>query len=306
MILINNKEIKITKFPNNESLIDTEYLNELRNRQTIEFKFESNEDILNLLFIADHLSEVTNRLPDLIITYMPYSRMDRSQNGSCFTLEYLVQILSCHFNNVYVIEPHSSVTSYLIENSCFECGITVSIIPELCSKILKEHPEIDTICFPDKGARQRYGDMDYFRQLGLNICYCDKIRDFDTGEILGLELQDKPDNMENVLILDDLCSKGGTFYYTAKKLKEYNAKNIYLGVCHMEKNVLDGEIIKKDSPIKHIYCTDSMVKDKKELKYYTVSPKGYHPIYGDIVDETNITCYTLNEFKSYNEIKGIK
>ena len=35
-----------------------------------------------------------------------------------------------------------------------------------------------------------------------------------------------------VLIVDDLCSRGGTFYHSAKKLKELGAKEIYLYISH--------------------------------------------------------------------------
>lgn len=34
----------------------------------------------------------------------------------------------------------------------------------------------------------------------------------------------------NVLIVDDICSRGGTFYHAANALKEAGAKNIYLYV----------------------------------------------------------------------------
>lgn len=299
MILLNNKEVKVTKFPNGESLIDTSLLNKLLSveKAILSLRYESNEDILNLIFIARYLQDL-GKYPELMIDYMPYSRMDRSQNGSCFTLRYLCEILVNYFTRIYVVEPHSDVT--ITEMRGYNTSLfSISIIPELCYKILKEHPEIDAICFPDKGARHRYGDMDYFKEIGLNICYCDKVRDFDTGNITGLNLCDFPENTKNVLILDDLCSKGGTFYHTANKLKENGVENVYLGVCHMETAVIEGELIKDSSPIKHIYCTNSM-NDKEKLENIEV---GFHPIYGAVIDKTNITCYDLNEFGKY---KGIK
>ena len=299
MILLNNKEIKVTKFPNGESLVDTSLLNSLLSVESVilTLRFESNEDILNLIFIARHL-QGNHEYPNLVIDYMPYSRMDRSQNGSCFTLRHLCEIFINYFSTIFIVEPHSDTT--LTELRGYGRFIyPISIIPELCHKILKEHPEIDTICFPDKGARHRYGDMDYFSEIGRNICYCDKVRDFDTGNIIGLDLCDFPEKAKNILILDDLCSKGGTFYHTANKLKENGIENVYLGVCHMETAIFDGELLKDSSPIKHIYCTNSM-NDKEKLKNIEI---GFHPIYGTIIDKTNITCYTLDTFREY---KGIK
>ena len=66
------------------------------------------------------------------------------------------------------------------------------------------------------------------------------------------------------LIVDDICSKGGTFYHSAKKLKELGAKNIYLYITHCENSILEGELINSDL-ITKIYTTDSIYTGKHEL-----------------------------------------
>ena len=52
----------------------------------------------------------------------------------------------------------------------------------------------------------------------------------ETGKILSLDVVGSTELIKgsNILIVDDICSKGGTFYFSAKKLKELGAKNIYL------------------------------------------------------------------------------
>lgn len=262
MIEINGQKIVLDKFPNGETLVHTEVLNELIKQKTekirIDFKWLNDEDLLHLFFVLKHLGKKISK--DIIFNYMPYSRMDRKQNDNCFTLKYVTEILkNClgKEDKIYILEPHSDVTLDLLNAK------RINVITPLMNEILKRHPEIDMICYPDKGAKNRFQDD----EVKLPVVFCNKVRDFDTGEILGLELDGDTDvNGKNVLILDDLCSKGGTFYHTANKLKEHGAKNVYLGVCHMEDTIRYGVIYKdktvdRKTPIKQIYCMDTMLFD---------------------------------------------
>ena len=99
MIKVNGKEIKFTKFPNNETLVDTEVLNNLKDSEEpvrVEFKWFNDADLLHLYFVLKHLYDLINSYIELYIYYMPYSRMDRGQNGGCFTLQYVKELLeSC-------------------------------------------------------------------------------------------------------------------------------------------------------------------------------------------------------------------
>ena len=273
MIKINGKEIEFTKFPNNETLVDTKYLNTLKNTKynNIIFGYREDSDILKLIFVLDHLMSINSGVNNIVINYMPYSRMDRSQNGSCFTLRYVVSLLLKYaiFNVVYIVEPHSVVS---LAGGEFK---PIYITPEVCKKVLDKHSDIDTICFPDKGAKERYTKLfeeSYPEFNKLNILYCEKKRDFDTGNIIGLDLVGDTEGITNVLIADDLCSKGGTFYHTASKLKEVGVENVYLATTHMEENVLKGELVKPTTPIKKIYTTDSMGVFKLPKKYIEVIP----------------------------------
>ncbi len=253
MIKINNKEIEINLFPNNELLLKTDYLNTLEEPFNINFSFYNNQDILELLFVLAHLDDIHQTNYNLYIHYMPYSRMDRNENDNCFSLKHICNLLNTFLpiqSKVYVIEPHSDVTLNLLNAK------RVNVISPLMNKILELNQDIDVICYPDKGAKARFCD----NTINLPVIYCEKIRDFNTGEIKGLEIQGNIDLKDkNILILDDLCSKGGTFYHTANKLKENGAKNIYLGLCHIEYTIEKGELLKENSPIKHIYGLNTML-----------------------------------------------
>ena len=290
MIKVNDIEIKFDKFPNGETLVDTKVLNSVESGCRIDFKWEKDEDILHLVFALRHLLSKGVSNKSIYIYYMPYSRMDRSENGSCYTLLHICYILGGSTgitDKFYVVEPHSDKTTDML----FDAQ-RINVITPLMQKICSIE-NIDVICYPDKGAKARFCDD----KVDLPVVYCEKVRDFDTGEIKGLELKSDIDlNGKNVLILDDLCSKGGTFYYTAKKLKENGVKDVFLGVCHMEKSVMGGQIVKyddHDTVIKHIYCFNTMINRYGDLiKSIPAIPK-------------NITIYDIEKFLKEGEVVDV-
>lgn len=71
---------------------------------------------------------------------------------------------------------------------------------------------------------------------------------------------------KDILIVDDICSKGGTFYYSAKKLKEAGVGKIYLYVTHCENTIYEGELLKNNGLIEKIYTTDTILTNLESPK----------------------------------------
>ena len=94
--------------------------------------------------------------------------------------------------------------------------------------------------------------------LGVDYVFCIKHRDWRTGNIERLELT-APEKVKdrNILIVDDICSKGGTFTYTAKALKAVGANEIYLYVTHCEPTIYKGSVL-TDGLIDKVFTTDSI------------------------------------------------
>lgn len=68
-----------------------------------------------------------------------------------------------------------------------------------------------------------------------------------------------------MLIVDDICSRGGTLYHSAKALKAAGAKNVSLYVTHLEVTVMIGDL--PDSGlIDHIYTTKSIFPQKELIR----------------------------------------
>ena len=66
-----------------------------------------------------------------------------------------------------------------------------------------------------------------------------------------------------MLIIDDISSRGGTFYHSAKKLKELGADKVFLYVTHCENTILEGEVL-TSGLIEKVFTTSSLLTKKHE------------------------------------------
>ena len=74
----------------------------------------------------------------------------------------------------------------------------------------------------------------------------------------------------NVLIVDDICSRGGTFYHSAKALKEAGANKIYLYITHCENTILEGEVL-MSGLIEKVYTTNSIfTKEHEKIEVFDI------------------------------------
>lgn len=261
MIKVNGEKIEVVKFPNGESLIkNTGVLKDIKQLEDaieMTLKFENDEDLMHMIFIKKHLDEM-NLDTILKIPYLPYSRMDRTEGKNVFTLKYICSLINnLNFKKVIVYEPHSDVSTALLDR-CEVVNSTLEYLEKL-TQILNFNSD-DYIFFPDQGAEKRYSK----HVKGFNLLTGIKERDFETGWIKKLDVVgEKPNKDFRVIILDDLCSRGGTFMMSAKKLKELGAKEIYLVVTHCEDTIFDGDILKTDL-IDGVYTTNSILSKKHD------------------------------------------
>ena len=65
-----------------------------------------------------------------------------------------------------------------------------------------------------------------------------------------------------VLIVDDICSHGGTFFHAAKALKAAGAESVSLYVTNLERTVILGEMANTDGLVDHIYTTKSIFSEE--------------------------------------------
>jgi ribose-phosphate pyrophosphokinase len=166
-----------------------------------------------------------------------------------FTLKYFCETINdLDFAAVYIEDPHSNVSEALLDRVQ-----VVSPQPHIETVIEKIADENLVMCYPDEGAMKRYSGM-----VSKPYSFGVKRRNWADGKIEGLDLM-HPDVVagKNVLIVDDICSRGGTFFHTAKALKDAGAEKIYLYVTHCEMTIFNGDLL-SSGLVEKIYTTNSI------------------------------------------------
>lgn len=257
MILYNGQNVELGHFPDG-TLLMREEVKEAP--AVITWHYENTEELTALYFLTRHIKSHSDKEVELRLPYLPNARQDRvKESWDVFTLKYFCEIINAlHFSKVTVLDPHSNVSEALLDRICVETP--EKYVKKVLEKIQTEE-ETPVLFFPDEGAVKRYSAL-----FSLPYLFGIKNRDWSTGQIKGLEIAggSKAAEGKKILIIDDICSRGGTFLHSARALKEIGAGDIFLYVSHCENTVLCGSLL-KSSLIKRIYTTNSIftMEDEK-------------------------------------------
>lgn len=230
MLLLNGTMITPTIFPDNTSQVwhipEEELHTCYTKRPLIEWRFSSESEFMHLVQLKTLLNSMGCNNPSLYLSYLPYGRQDREEvsNNTCFALVPFINLLrTLDFESIEVLDPHSTK---LIES------IATSVYPHnrLIETIASCHTDI--ICYPDKGAKNKYEKI--YTQIKLPCIDASKVREESTGTIIKYELNSSDVDIreKNVLIVDDICDGGMTFIHLAKELYNKGALNVDLFVTH--------------------------------------------------------------------------
>ena len=260
MIKVGGVEIQQGHFPDNTLLMKfnpngDEF--DHRDNMLVEWYYENDAELFTLICVKRHLDRVYS-YSDFVLymPYIPHARQDRVKSDEdVFTLKYFCEIInSLNFAVVHVRDAHSNVSLALL-NNVVEEGVKRFVDRVVCRCVP------DMLFFPDEGAMKRYSSM-----ANKEYAFGIKKRDWATGQIFGLDVAGCVDKIKDstILIVDDICSKGGTFYHSAKKLKELGAKDIYLYITHCENTILDGELL-ESGLINKVYTTNSIFTKEHDM-----------------------------------------
>ncbi|MEE0934477.1 MAG: hypothetical protein U0L42_02280, partial [Methanobrevibacter sp.] len=243
MIFIEEREVDINRFPDGTLLLKEDIvlnysgLDEI----TLTWLYDSNEELVSLIFLVKHIRDSGIKDINLKLPYIPNARQDRVKTDEdVFTLKYFADVINwLEFKSVEVLDPHSSVSEALINNIKVlspekyilkainsieeEFTINQSTNGDLASNQSDKSQNL-LLFYPDEGAMKRYSGM-----IDRPFCFGIKNRDWQTGKIKDLMVSGEIDSIKDasVLIVDDISSRGGTFYHSALKLKELGAKELY-------------------------------------------------------------------------------
>lgn len=255
MIKLNGTVIEQGRFPDGTLALnmDCSLIDAMMFEQHITWLYDGDDEMFTIMSLVD----ILKRNGFKYILYMPYlpnARMDRIKStNENFALKVFCNWLnSLGFAKVYVDNVHSNVSNALVDNICDR-------LPEDDINFITSIYDFDVVFFPDEGACKRYKDMNVIKNLGLPIAFGIKNRDWKTGEILGLDIVGADVKDKKVLIVDDICSKGFTFYYAGQKLRDLGASDVRLFISHCEDNIQNGRLLDEDvDVISKVYTTDSI------------------------------------------------
>lgn len=260
MIWLNDRHIRInSRFPDGAFAFGVSCPDVAQNEgeAVLRWHYEAEEEMAALYYIVRHLqSHPVIKSISLYLPYCPNARMDRTHHDyEVFTLKYFADFINMlGFKAVYILDPHSNVAAALINN----CKI---LSPEpYIRKAMEDMDDPDLLLFyPDEGAMKRYSDM-IKAPYGFGI----KRRCWETGKITGLDVVCNADvKGRSILIVDDICCRGGTFFHSAKALRELGAKGVSVFCSHCEHSIFKGSLLTTDY-VDRIYTTDSLFRPHHE------------------------------------------
>ena len=264
MLYLNDNKVEFITFPNQEKRLDLplEFVNNLHENIVL-WNYETDASIFELLLFDEVMAKLKYNYK-LVIGYMPYSRMDRTnEKNTAFSLKVLTQLLSeqtSALKEVFVLDPHSPETITKFK----EFGMKAQEIEYSLADEVMEFAGVNLdetwIVFPDRGAANRY---DYYKYP--NVVICEKTRNFATGAIESVKAELRkvkgaiPNDMKlKLIVIDDLCSYGGTFIKTLEAIEKHpqiNFEEAWLVVTHAEKAMEEGKVLEKYDKV---FCTDSI------------------------------------------------
>lgn len=208
----------------------------------------NSDDIMTLLLAVDAIKRAGRELGALHLPYMPYAREDRVfSKGQPLGVAVMANLINgLGFRDVYVTDPHSDVTTALL-NRCFVIDAT----QYFSSVIANFDADSFFLIAPDAGAEKKIAKHKY------PYVVAHKVRDVLTGEITSTTI-DIPAEFwgKTAIIVDDICDGGRTFTNLANVIKEQHPDmTIALFVTH---GIFSQGLGIFDGLIDQVYTTNSL------------------------------------------------
>jgi len=227
---------------------------------TIWLHYAQDSEIWKLALIVDAFRRAQPLVMRLNIPYFPAARQDRvCVQGEPLTVKVFADFINAmNFNRVTIFDPHSDVTAALLNN------VKVVDNTKFVGAILGEMNALNktgktVLVSPDAGSNKKVANVaKYLNNITgqeVSVVRADKLRNVATGQIIETTVYADDLTGKECYIIDDICSKGGTFCALAKVLKAKGASKVYLIVSHYE-GTANIQML-KDSGIDLIFTTNS-------------------------------------------------
>ncbi len=265
-----NEQYDAWKFPGGEihfKLKSLEVENNINLDINIVTRLNTSDDIIFLLIVVDTLKkDIKGSNITLFLPYMPYQQADRDFGiGECFSLKTICNLInSLQLSEVTLFAPHSDVSAGLLNNCKVICNhaFISTVLGEL--DFLNKHDDLVVIS-PDSGAYKLIFKLCEKLNFKGQIITCSKSRNHETGVITTVV--PKFDDKKTVLIIDDICLAGNTFFNIRKEIPN---ENVFLAVSH---GIFNDNVDKLETQFTKVYTTnsrrdDSIGKNIKVIKVF--------------------------------------
>jgi ribose-phosphate pyrophosphokinase len=208
--------------------------------------------LFQVAFLADSAKRAGAKRVTAVVPYLAYARQDKMfLSGEGVSVETVARMLKAAGVDEFLtvnIHSESSLKEFPFPSR------TVTAIPLIAEYFVKKGFKGAYALSPDKGAM--YIAQQAQAVLNGNVGHLSKTRDRHTGQTVqtaeGLDVKN-----QNVVILDDIISTGGTIVGAARILREQGAKHVFCGCVH---GLLIGDAEKRilDAGVEEIVGTDSV------------------------------------------------
>jgi ribose-phosphate pyrophosphokinase len=232
----------------------------------------ANDNLMELLIIADALKRSSAKRITAIIPYFGYARQDRRTKARTPISAKLVANLlgQSGINRVLTLDLHAAQIQ-----GFFDIPVDNLYASPIFAIDLKHHFTRDgslTIVSPDVGGVARAREL--AEKINVDLAVVDKRRKAP-GEINSMTIIGEV-NGKTCIMVDDICDTAGTLIKSAELLLEKGAKSVHAYITH---GVLSAEAVKRinNSKLSSLVITDTIdptqeIKRSKKIRVITTAP----------------------------------
>lgn len=256
-MLINKIDYTFERFSSGELKLKTNTLMELVANNEVTIIYNGEITLFELLIVIDFYNQNKCKV-NLILSYLPYQRMDKNNGIEVCTIQNVANIFNnLNLNNLYICEPHCSLQYF---NNAKAIQLVSQIYNIAKSEIALN--DQDKLVFTDKGSYDKYSN------LGGNAIFFEKHRSISTGLIDTHRIIGSIDGAKKFVIIDDIISTGDTIISCINSLPK--DAQIYIICGHFEQNKYNLRLL--DIPqVQLIYSSNSLTKENlPKLKLFNI------------------------------------